>query len=116
MSSSSKKPPRRILNCGVRFDFVCDRNWLDLEETADHPSTPHKRFCDACKKDVYWCVNVQEAALRIEQGECIAVPAIIAERWPDEQPIVIIGRGSAIQDTLEALYLDLSNTQDQEER
>ena len=102
----SSPPPRGVLNCGVRFSFVCDRTWPEME--ARDPSTPHKRHCSACDKDVYWCVNVEEAALRIEQGECIAVPAAITERWPDEQAVVIIGRGSAARDTLEALYLDLT--------
>lgn len=104
----SDTPPRGILHCGVRFEFVCDRSWLDME--ARDPSTPHKRFCDACHKDVYWCINVAEAALRVEQGECIAVPAEIARRWR-EQPhptTILVGRGLAPQDRLEQLYLDIA--------
>ncbi len=66
-----------------------------------------KRFCTSCKRDVFWCHDVNEAALRAEQGECIAVPSAIAEGWPEENGIVIVGQGSFVRSQLERSYQDL---------
>jgi len=85
---------RSILNCGqkVRFEFQCDQRWDELEGDSDHP---RRRFCEQCKKNVFLCVNVEEAALRIEQGECIAVDARVAEHVEHsiEPGRIIVGQG-----------------------
>jgi hypothetical protein len=67
-----------ILNCAasgkVAFHFVCPVGWEALEDTGD----PRRRRCPSCQRDVHRCVNIVDAALRAEQGECIAVPAWLA--------------------------------------
>src|SRR5688572_29181034 len=37
----------------LRFDFVCDRSWSDLEPTDDGTV----RHCEGCGKNVFFCDN-----------------------------------------------------------
>ncbi|MEL6179420.1 MAG: hypothetical protein AAFS10_10725 [Myxococcota bacterium] len=68
-----------ILNCAadgiVEFELLCPVQWDNMIET-EHAN---QRFCTTCKRRVYRCINSAEAALRAEQGECIAVPDWLAK-------------------------------------
>ncbi len=79
-----------LLNCGderVRIDFVCPMTWDTLEKT-EHA---RQRFCASCQKRVTLCVNAQEAVLRADQNECIAVPAWFAEGTRRDDRVLIVG-------------------------
>ncbi|MCA9544977.1 MAG: hypothetical protein KC613_11325 [Myxococcales bacterium] len=72
---------RRLLNCGaapstrVRFSYRCPMRWADLTPTED----PRRRLCGACGEVVHRVHDVIEAGVRADQGECIAVPAALAD-------------------------------------
>lgn len=106
MADARYSKNRGILNCGVRFEYACLLTWDALEQTDD----ARKRFCLQCDRPVFWCHDVDEAALRAEQGECVAVPSAIVERIASrhEGGVVIMGRvGETKRTTLEAAYRDV---------
>ncbi len=82
-----------ILNCAasgqVEFQFICQVAWDDMLETG----FPNQRLCTRCSRRVYRCHNASEAALRAEQGECIAVPNWLAQGVRREKfPQGVIGQ------------------------
>jgi uncharacterized protein (TIGR02996 family) len=60
-------PP--VENCQPRFQFRCPKEWQRLTRTADS----QVRFCDHCRKNVYYCGSVREARDHARQGHCVAV-------------------------------------------
>lgn len=70
---------RTMLNCGasgrIVFDYRCPLTWDALTPTDE----PRQRDCAQCRRTVHWCSNLADASLRAAQGECIAVPAWVAE-------------------------------------
>jgi uncharacterized protein (TIGR02996 family) len=66
----------------LRFDFVCDRGWADMEPT-DHPRV---RRCETCSKNVHFCDNLADAREHAAQGRCIAVDLGILRRDGDLEP------------------------------
>lgn len=90
--------PLEIRNCGVpgrraprtvQFDFECPRRWPTLRPTA----SPEVRECDACARTVYRCDTFEEAELRAQRGDCIAVPPALVDRGEagDEPEGIIMG-------------------------
>jgi uncharacterized protein (TIGR02996 family) len=61
------RPP--VENCEVQFKFRCPKQWQRLTATEDS----QVRFCDACRKNVYYCGTVDEARAHARQGRCVAV-------------------------------------------
>jgi hypothetical protein len=61
------RPP--IENCEVRFKFRCPKQWQNLARTDDS----QVRFCDACRKNVYYCGTIAEARDHARRGHCVAV-------------------------------------------
>lgn len=99
---------RGILNCRVSFEYECPLTWELLEVTDDS----RKRMCSQCAKPVFWCHDVNEAALRAEQGECIAVPLAISAhvRAHQDDRVMILGQpGLAFRRELEAAYVAALN-------
>jgi hypothetical protein len=91
-----------ILNCAasgkVVFEFRCPVQWASMAETGD----PRKRHCEGCNRDVFMCHDANEAGLRAEQDECIAVPGWLAEGVRDHpsvkaRHVVIAGRSATIR-------------------
>jgi len=85
--------PLDILNCAtagvVSFSVECPVGWDRLEATPD----PRKRYCGECERPVFRCHDANEAGLRAEQGECIAVPAWLAEGARREtRGVLVVGR------------------------
>lgn len=85
---------RRVFNCrgpdhpNVRFESPCPERWEALTSTHD----PYKRHCSTCDRAVFRVINIIDAKLRVSQGECIAVPAWMAER-PSQTPPLQAVRG-----------------------
>ena len=59
-----------------KFSFKCPKEWGGLTATDDQDI----KFCDACKKNVYYCATVPEARDRAARGECVALDSQAA-RW-----------------------------------
>jgi hypothetical protein len=51
------------------FDFKCSKNWLDMDITDDN----NIRFCQDCKKNVYFVNNELEYEMRASSGQCVAI-------------------------------------------
>ena len=65
---SEMAPPRSIRNCTDDFAFVCPKLWDKLQPTIDEGI----RFCDACRKNVYYCRTDEEFTRRARDGQCVA--------------------------------------------
>ncbi len=65
------RPP--IERC-PNFAFRCPLRWEDLQETAD----PAIRYCEECRKDVYYSANVGEARQHALKGRCVAVNTAVS--------------------------------------
>jgi hypothetical protein len=63
----------------LRFDFVCDKTWADLEPTGDR----NVRHCGACSKSVHFCDNLADAREHSQLGHCIAVDLGVIRRDGD---------------------------------
>src|SRR5262249_36539754 len=61
------RPP--IENCGLRFKFRCPKKWDQLKSTGDDA----QRFCETCRKTVYYCDSIEEGRRHAWQGDCIAI-------------------------------------------
>lgn len=84
-----------LLNCGgsgrVHFTAPCPVGWENLQETADR----RRRWCGGCERSVFLCHDANETAIRAEQGECVAVPAWLAEGVRQRREgVLIVGRPS----------------------
>jgi hypothetical protein len=64
-----------IENC-VAFDFRCPKEWGALAPTA----RSNVKHCDACDKDVFYCIDVPEARRHAERGACVALD-LASVRW-----------------------------------
>jgi hypothetical protein len=80
-------------NCA--FAFVCSKRWGDLEAYA---SSPDKRFCGTCKKDVNRCYSTDEFARRGRAGECVAIVSLSEYSLPSIDEDVIMGLPSSGDD------------------
>lgn len=73
----------------VRFEYLCDRRWEDLQPTGDRAV----RFCDACRQNVHYCDTIMEARRHAWKGHCIAVDLGVIRRDRDLQPrVMYLGR------------------------
>jgi uncharacterized protein (TIGR02996 family) len=66
----------------VRFDYLCDRRWEDLQTTTDQAV----RFCDDCRHNVHYCGTIMEARKHAQKGHCIAVDLGVIRREDDLAP------------------------------
>lgn len=57
-----------ILNCGVRFEFKCPRDWGDLAQTGDD----NIRYCNECGRNVFFCAGDEEMIAHARRGDCVA--------------------------------------------
>jgi uncharacterized protein (TIGR02996 family) len=75
----------------LRFDFVCDRTWADLQPTDDTTV----RHCAACNKNVHYCDNLADAREHSAENHCIAVDIGVIRRDGDLIPATqFLGRPS----------------------
>jgi len=82
---------RKIENCKTNFEFRCPKLWENLEPTEDDTV----RFCDNCRKSVYFCDTLQTAYHHAAEGRCVAISAA-AERTPGDMPPPWLGYETGI--------------------
>ena len=58
-----------ILNCEVRFEFICPQKWESLGQTE----ALEIRHCDVCNQNVYLCETPLEFVRQGNLGRCVAV-------------------------------------------
>jgi uncharacterized protein (TIGR02996 family) len=77
-----------IENCEDLFKFRCPQRWEKLRATE----VAAVRFCDTCRKSVYYCSSLEEAREHARAGHCVAVDAGVAREpgdlWGDEGSLV----------------------------
>jgi uncharacterized protein (TIGR02996 family) len=61
------------------FELECPKRWSELA-TTDHDGV---RFCNACEKNVHYCVSVAEAKAHARNGSCVALD-LTSARWSDD--------------------------------
>lgn len=66
----------------IRFDYLCDLRWEDLQSTSDRTV----RHCGDCKKNVHYCDTIMDAREHAQKGHCIAVDLGIIRRDGDLEP------------------------------
>jgi uncharacterized protein (TIGR02996 family) len=66
----------------LRFDYLCDRRWEDLQPTEDQAV----RFCDGCRHQVFYCDTIMDARQHAQQRHCIAVDLGVIRRDRDLAP------------------------------
>jgi uncharacterized protein (TIGR02996 family) len=66
----------------LRFDYLCDRHWQDMQPTADQGV----RFCEGCGHQVHYCDTILDAREHAQQRHCIAVDLGIIRRDGDLEP------------------------------
>jgi uncharacterized protein (TIGR02996 family) len=72
-----------VENCGHdQFEFECPKRWEELKPTGEGTV----RFCEDCKKNVYYCGTVGEARLHTAEGHCVAVDSRQERTRQDVEP------------------------------
>jgi uncharacterized protein (TIGR02996 family) len=83
----------------VRFDVECPMRWESLTRTDD----PLVRFCEGCRKKVFYCGTVEQAQRHAWFGHCIAVDSHVTRAEGDvpvsllrdpERHMLVLGRPS----------------------
>lgn len=59
----------KITNCDRRFTISCPKLWADLQ-TTDNVQV---RFCNVCRKDVYFCRTDNELEAHSRLNHCVAI-------------------------------------------
>lgn len=79
-----------IENCPIEFEYACPKKWESLSPTTD----AGVRVCGECRRSVYYCGTIAEAALRTFRGECIAFDASLAGLHLFDESSLSMGMGS----------------------
>ena len=66
----------------LTFEFECPQDWAKLSP-VDDAADPTIRFCDQCRKHVYFCENIPEAENMADWGQCVAVDESLVRKNPD---------------------------------
>ncbi|HEU0036324.1 MAG TPA: TIGR02996 domain-containing protein [Kofleriaceae bacterium] len=57
-----------IDRCSVDFKFQCPKRWESLTST----DAPDVRFCGTCRRNVYFCTDLDQVRRLGRRGECVA--------------------------------------------
>lgn len=81
---------RVIFNCnGGRIAMqACPKTWGALEAGDGD----RRRYCTACDRLVYLVANAHEAAHRMRQNECIAIPPSLANKAEQREGRIVVGQ------------------------
>ena len=63
-----KKPPIVLRNCS--FKLVCNADWESMEPTVTNGK---QRYCETCKKQVFFCATDEELAENVRDNDCVAI-------------------------------------------
>jgi uncharacterized protein (TIGR02996 family) len=78
-----------IENCELGFEFECPMQWSKLQATKN----PEVRFCDTCKKAVYYCQTIDKAQRHARAGRCVAIDSRVVRTHRDlEERMTTVGR------------------------
>jgi uncharacterized protein (TIGR02996 family) len=72
----------RLERCWVEFEFECPKRWSNLIPTDQ----PQERFCDTCRRSVYYCATISAARAHAVAGHCVAVSLALVRRPDDLAP------------------------------
>lgn len=67
-----------------QFAFECPKKWSSLTPTKNL----EVRFCDTCRRNVFYCHTISEAREHARNGECVAVDLMVPRLendLPDEE-------------------------------
>lgn len=81
------RPP--IEKCAIRFELACPMRWDALAPTG----SPNARYCNTCKKNVYYAPTVREARRLAIDGHCVAVDVGQSRSRDDldSEPVMLAG-------------------------
>ena len=65
---NKKKLPVVLRNCS--FKLVCHADWELMEPTVINGN---QRYCETCKKQVFFCTTDQELAEHVRDNDCVAI-------------------------------------------
>ncbi|MBN9120485.1 MAG: TIGR02996 domain-containing protein [Planctomycetes bacterium] len=65
--------------CRFAFQFECPKRWEQLTPTTNE----RVRFCEACKKEVHYCDELEYARTITRRGGCVALSLAILRRPGD---------------------------------
>lgn len=86
VSQRSGRAPRQL---AAHFQFLCNRNWEDLQTTNDTTI----RFCNDCQKNVHYCDTIVEARNQADRERCVAVDLGVIRREGDlAGRMMVLGR------------------------
>jgi hypothetical protein len=63
----------------IDFSFQCPKRWEQLRPTEDEAV----RFCDQCRRQVFFCTSLEVAQTHAAVGDCIAVDPRLARQPGD---------------------------------
>ena len=69
----------RLDRCSVEFEFECPKRWSNLTPTDQ----PQERYCDTCRRSVYYCTTISAARAHAVAGHCVAVSLALVRRPGD---------------------------------
>jgi uncharacterized protein (TIGR02996 family) len=69
----------RVELCHVPLERECPAEWEKMQLTEE----PTVRFCETCRKHIYYCTTLEEVRRRVGPGHCIAVDSSLARRADD---------------------------------
>ena len=61
----------KITNCPFRYK--CKRNWDEMPNVDSSASGSEIRYCSACEKKVYQCLNATELLEHRELNHCVMI-------------------------------------------
>lgn len=102
------RPGGQIRHCGaardqptrVRFAFRCPLRWEQLQASPE----PTRRHCPECREDVHWVETSQALRQRARAGQCVAVPASLAQQEQASATAMMIGRPDPLEQWARAMF------------
>jgi uncharacterized protein (TIGR02996 family) len=91
-----------IENCGVTFRFRCPKRWEKLQTTDD----PAVRFCETCRRQVFFCSSIHSAVNNAWSGRCVAVDRRLVRKVGDLDALRSLEAG--LEDVLTGFQFDLT--------
>jgi uncharacterized protein (TIGR02996 family) len=72
----------RVELCFVPLEIQCPAEWEKMRPTSE----PTVRFCEGCRRSVYYCATMEDVRRHARPGHCIAVDSSLPRRDGDVRP------------------------------